>query len=346
MTFGVNMVAIADGKPVQMGIKRMIAYYIEHQSVISPLIRINPSKVMCIGEVFIYPELDEVIRTLRGSKNPKEAREKLVARFELTEIQAQAILDMRLQRLTNLEVLALRREFEEITRLIGQLKGILASEKKLMNVIKKELLEIRAQYADARRTQLVEAFDEIVIEEERPSADETVVLLTQAGFIKRMAPKAYERALTGSEFTDLPRQAIQAMTDTKLLFFTNIGNCYIVNAGQIPETSRAKERGLPLGGLLAGLEKDEKLVALLEAGDWTGELMFVTQSGLIKRTASADYNVRKSRFAALNLKNGDQLLSVLRPAGHESVLLLTRGGMSISILRWMKSLSLAARRQA
>lgn len=335
VTFGVNMVAIADGKPVQMGIKRMIAYYIEHQkNVITRRTRYELQQAearahILEGLIVAVDNLDEVIRIIRGSKNPKEAREKLVARFELTEIQAQAILDMRLQRLTNLEVLALRREFEEITRLIGQLKGILASEKKLMNVIKKELSEIRAQYADARRTQLVEAFDEIVIEEERPSADETVVLLTQAGFIKRMAPKAYERALTGSEFTDLPRQAIQAMTDTKLLFFTNIGNCYIVNAGQIPETSRAKERGLPLGGLLAGLEKDEKLVALLEAGDWTGELMFVTQSGLIKRTASADYNVRKSRFAALNLKNGDQLLSVLRPAGHESVLLLTRGGMSI-----------------
>ena len=119
------------------------------------------------------------------------------------------------------------------------------------------------------------------------------------------------------------------MTDAKLLFFTDVGNCYSLLAEKITDTNRAKERGLPLGGVLAGLENDESLVALIDSGDWSGELMFVTRKGLIKRTALEEYNVRKSRFACLNLKNGDRLLDVKRPEGCASVLLLTKGGMAI-----------------
>ena len=334
-TFGVNMVAIAEGKPRQMGIKQMIGYYIDHQKdVVTRRTRYELQQAearahILEGLIIAVDNLDEVIRLIRGSKTPKEAREKLVARFALTEIQAQAILDMRLQRLTNLEVLSLRREYEELTKLIANLKAILGSERKLLGVIKKELLEVREKFADSRRTELVDSFEEIVIEDEKPVADETVVLLTQAGFVKRMTPKAYDKAAANGEFADPPRQAIRTMTDAKLLFFTDMGNAYILAAEKIAEASRAKERGLPLGGVLAGLENDETLVALIEAGDWTGELMFVTRKGLIKRTALGEYNVRKSKFAALNLKNGDRLLNVLRPEGGESVLLLTKAGMAI-----------------
>ncbi|MBQ8109282.1 MAG: DNA gyrase subunit A [Clostridia bacterium] len=334
-TFGVNMVAIAEGKPRQMGIRQMIGYYIDHQKdVVTRRTRYELQQAearahILEGLIIAVDNLDEVIRLIRGSKTPKEAREKLIARFALSEIQAQAILDMRLQRLTNLEVLSLKKEYEELTKLIANLKAILASERKLMSVIKKELMEVREKFADPRRTQLVDSFEEIVIEEEKPVADETVVILTHAGFIKRMAPKAYDKALAGGEFSDPPRQEIRTMSDAKLLFFTDVGNAYILAADRIAEAARAKERGLPLGGVLAGLEKDESLVALLDAGDWSGELMFVTRKGLIKRTALSEYNVRKSRFAALNLKNGDALMDVLRPNGCESALLLTKGGMAI-----------------
>ena len=160
-------------------------------------------------------------------------------------------------------------------------------------------------------------------------ADETVVILTQAGFVKRMTPKAYDKAVAAAEFADTPRQAIRTMTDAKLLFFTDMGNCYILPAEKVAEAARAKDRGLPLGGVLAGLENDESLVALIEAGDWSGELLFATRKGLVKRTALSEYNVRKSKFAALNLKNGDRLLDVLRPEGSESLLLLTKQGMAI-----------------
>ena len=335
VTFGVNMVAIAEGKPRQMGIREIIGHYIQHQkNVVTRRTKYELQQAearahILEGLIIAVDNLDEVIRLIRGSKTPKEARDKLMERFALTQVQAQAILDMRLQRLTNLEVLSLRKEYEDLTKLIANLKAILSSERKLMGVIKKELGQVRERFADARRTQLVDSFEEIVIEDEKPVADETVVILTQAGFVKRMAPKAFDKALAGGEFTDLPRQAIRTMTDARLLFFTDMGNCYILPAEKVAEATRAKERGLPLGGVLAGLENDESLVALIDAGDWSGELLFVTRKGLIKRTALSEYNVRKSKFAALNLKNGDRLLDVKRPEGFESALLLTRGGMAI-----------------
>ncbi|MBR2698023.1 MAG: DNA topoisomerase (ATP-hydrolyzing) subunit A [Clostridia bacterium] len=331
VTFGVNMVAIAEGKPRQMGIRQIIGHYIDHQkNVITRRTKYELQQAearahILEGLIVAVDNLDEVIRLIRGSKTPKEARDKLMARFELTQIQAQAILDMRLQRLTNLEVLSLKKEYEDLTKLIAKLKGILGSERKLMGVIKKEIQEIRDRYADPRRTALVDSFEEIAVEEEKAPADETVVIYTQAGFVKRMPTKAYEKA----EFTDPPRIAVNTMTDRKLMFFTDVGNCYLLPAALITETSKPKDRGLPLGGVMAGLENDERLVAMLDSGDWQGELLFVTEKGLAKRTSLADYNVRKSRFAAINLKNGDRLMSVQRPEGFESALLLTRQGMAI-----------------
>ncbi len=335
VTFGVNMVAIAEGKPKQMGIKQIIGYYIDHQKNVVTrrtkyeLAQAEARAHILEGLIIAVDNLDEVIKLIRGSKTPKEAREKLMERFGLTQIQAQAILDMRLQRLTNLEVLALRKEYEELTKLINRLNGILASEKKLMAVIKKELQEVRQKFADPRRTELVDSFEEIVIEEEKPAADEAVVFATQAGFIRRMAPKAFDKALSSGDFTDPPKTILRTMTDRKLMFFTDMGNCYLLNVAQVAESTKPKERGLALGGLLAGLESDEKLVALLDAGDWSGEILLATEKGLIKRSTLADYNVRKSRFAAINLKNGDKLLTVQRPEGYESVLMLSRKGMAI-----------------
>ena len=332
VTFGVNMVAIAGGKPVQMGLKQVLSYYIEHQkNVVTRRTKYELQQAearahILEGLIVAVDNLNEVIQLIRGSKTPKEAREKLMARFGLTEIQAQAILDMRLQRLTNLEVLALRKEYEEIEKKIAGLKAILGSEKKLMNVIKKELREVREAYADPRRTEIVDSFEEIVIEEEKPVADEAVVVLSRGGFVKRMAPKTYERAAAG-EPAELPKCALRTMTDRKLAFFTDRGNCYPIAVEQIPD-ARPKDRGIALGGLLAGLESGETAVAVWEMGD-SGDWLFVTALGMAKRTARADYNVRKSKFAAINLREGDSLIDVLDPEGYESALLVSEKGMAI-----------------
>ena len=334
VTFGVNMVAIAGGKPVQMGIKRMLEYYIEHQkNVVTRRTRYELAQAearahILEGLIIAVDNLDEVIRLIRSSKTPKEAKEKLIARFALTAIQAQAILDMRLQRLTNLEVVSLKEEYAQLVKRIAGLKAILKSEKKLLAVIKKELGEIRETFADARRTEIVPSFEAIVIEEETAAPDEAKVLITRNGFIKRMAPKACEKAIANSEFTDPPAQIIDCMTNERLLFFTDLGNCYPVTVEQIPE-ARAKERGLPPGGLLAGLEKDETLISVLQAGKWDGEVLLATERGLIKRTALADLNVRKGRYACIGLKGDDRLIAALNPAGFASLLLITRDAMAI-----------------
>ena len=331
VTFGVNMVAIADGKPRLMGLREMLSHYIRHQKDVvtrrtrHELEQAEARAHILEGLIVAVDNLDEVIRLIRGSKNPKEAREKLVARFALSEIQAQAILDMRLQRLTNLEILSLRREHEEIQKLIKRLKGILASEKKLIEVIERELLEIRDKFADSRRTQIVDSFEKIVIEEEAPVADEAVVQVTSAGFIRRLPKRLLEKA---QEEKEACRWTIEAMTDEKILFFTNLGNCYPIALAQIPEC-RIKDRGLPPGGLLAGLEKEEQVVSVLHPGKWDGEWVLFSELGLCKRVKVQELMVRKAKYAAIGLREGDRLLTVFDAEQCPSILCVSRSGMAI-----------------
>ena len=334
VTFGVNMVAIAGGKPVQMGVKRMLEYYIGHQkNVVTRRTKYELKQAearahILEGLIIAVDNLDEVIRLIRSSRTPKEAKGKLIERFQLTDAQAQAILDMRLQRLTNLEVTALKEEYAALVKRIAELKAILGSERKLMNVIKRELKEIRDRFANPRRTEILPSFEAIVIDEETAAPDEAKVLLTRNGFIKRMQPKAYEKAASGEEFSDPPVEAIDCMTNQKLLFFTDLGFCYPVTVEQIPE-ARAKERGLPPGGLLAGMEKEERLVGVLSAGDWSGEVLLASERGLIKRTAMSELNVRKGRYSVMNLKGEDRMLCARAATGGRSVLLVTEGAMAI-----------------
>ena len=271
VTFGANLVAIADGKPMQLGLKQALSYYIDHQKQVvtrRTQYDLNQAKSrahVLEGLIVAVDNLDEVIRLIRASKNPKEAKSALMQAFSLTDVQAQAILDMRLQRLTNLEILTLRKEYAEVLKLIDQLTGILKSEKKLLAVIKKELLEISEQFGDDRRTELTrEMTAEAPVEEEKPVADEALIVLTRGGFLKRMPPRVYEKGASGADQpADPPLRVIpQAQTDWKLLFFTDQGSCCQVTASQVPEC-RYRDRGLALAGLLAGLEKDERVIEIL-----------------------------------------------------------------------------------
>jgi DNA gyrase subunit A len=334
-TFGVNIVAIAGGKPVQMGLKEMISHFIRHQKDVVTrrtkyeLEQARARAHILEGLIIAVDNLDEVIRLIRASSTPKEARERLMSRFGLSEIQAQAILDMRLQRLTNLEIVSLRKEYEEIKKLIDRLLGILGSEKNLLNVIKQELLEIRAKYADPRRTALLEKPEEVqVFEEEKPVAEEAVILVTRAGFVKRLSPKAWEKAQP--EDAEKPRMLIRTKTDERILFFSGAGQCYPVAVAQMPEV-RLKDRGTALTGLLNGYDVKEKLVAAFALPDdgYTGDLVFATKGGLVKRSPLSEYQVRKAKFAALNLKAGDELIFVQRWTGDGQMLLVTERAMSI-----------------
>jgi DNA gyrase/topoisomerase IV subunit A len=289
------------------------------------------------GLMVAVDNLDEVIAIIRSSKTQKDASNRLMERFGLTEIQAQAILDMRLRRLTNLEIIALRKEYEEVKRLIDKLEGILASEKKLLNVIKTELTEMAAEYNEPRRTQLVkEEEDTSAQEEEEAVPEEAVVMYTFGGQLKRMYPKFFEKLPPPdpqSGLSEMPRFLYSTLTDRTLLFITNRGNCYPLSVGSLPETNRPKDRGVLLSGVLNGLEDGETLNQLMCVKnsdlEKSPDYIFITAQGMVKRTQASEYDVRRQKFAAINLKDGDRLLHVFPAAENQDILLVSRGGQCI-----------------
>ncbi|MDO4739974.1 MAG: DNA topoisomerase (ATP-hydrolyzing) [Eubacteriales bacterium] len=337
VTFGVNLVAIAGGKPVQMGLKAALGHFIRHRkNVVTRRTRFDLEQAearahILEGLIVAVDNLDAIIKLIRASKTPKEARAGLVAQFALTEIQAQAILDMRLQRLTGLEILTLREEYAQLQKKIAKLQAILKSEKKLMNLICEELEEVKEQFADPRRTELIappSAKETVAAMDEGPEPEETTVYETQAGFFKRMAPKTAEKAIEEEALP--PARVLRTMTNHRLLMLTSRGNAFVIAAEQVPEC-RPKERGLAPAGMLAGLEKDEQIVQVIEAvpGKYEGTLLFVTKNGLIKASDFAEYDVRTRKFVALKLREGDELAAAFLQGEEKELLLVSRGGMAI-----------------
>ena len=341
VTFGVNMVAIADGKPRLLSLRRMIRYYIRHRkNVITARTQYELDKAkarahILEGLMIAVDNLDEVIQLIRKSENPKAAKAGLMERFGLTEIQAQAILDMRLQRLTGLEILALRKEYAELLKTIAELEAILNDEKKLMNVIKKELRAVADQFGDDRRTTIEEVHNvvEALVKEEKV-AEEALVNFSREGYLRRSWPKAKKAAQPeDGQPDDPPVYSFETDTDHTLFFFTNIGNCYQLNVGALPEMNKPKDRGSLLSGVLAGLETDEKPVYLMcataEELNTLPDLLFVTARGQLKRSAASEYAVKRSKFGALNLREGDSLHAVLSLDVSSDVLMISETGMCI-----------------
>ena len=337
VTFGVNMVAIAGGKPVQMGLKTALGHYIRHRkSVVTRRTRFDLEQAearahILEGLIVAVDNLDAIIKLIRASKTPKEARAGLVAQFDLTEIQAQAILDMRLQRLTGLEILTLREEYAQLQKKIAKLQAILKSEKKLMALICEELEEVKKKFADPRRTELIampNAKEAETAVDEAPVAEETTVYETQAGFFKRMLPKTAEKAMEEEQLP--PVRVLQTMTDHRLIMLTNRGNAFAITADQVPEC-RPKERGLAPGGMLAGLEKDETVVNVIDVapGKYEGTLICVTKNGLVKASDFAEYDVRTKKFAAIKLKDGDELAAAFLKGEENALLIVSKLGMAI-----------------
>ena len=342
VTFGVNMVAIAEGRPMQLGLKAMLSYYIDHQKRVITrrtqyeLEQAKAREHILSGLMVAVNHLDEVIALIRASKTPKEAKEQLMNRFGLTDIQAQAILDMRLQRLTGLEIVALRKEYEAILATIKRLEGILKSEKKLIQVIRNEMSDIRERFGDARRTELIgDDTAKLPAIENKPVAEETAILRLRDGQLRRMSPRMVDKYLQQPGVREEVVEIMKTETDCSLYIFTNLGNCFMLDIAKIPETMRLKERGSMLTGLIAGLSDGEEAVAMVcsrsEEMEKKGELLFVTKNGFVKRTAAAEYGIRRSRFAAINLKGDDQLIGMaqVEPNDKGDLLLITKSGMGI-----------------
>ena len=342
ITFGVNMVAIAGGKPVQMSLKQMIGYYIDYQKKVVTrrtefeLKQARARAHILEGLMIALDNLDEVIALIRASQSPKDAKAALMSRFALSDVQAQAILDMRLQRLTNLEIEALRREYADLQKLIARLEGILKSEKKLMNVIRTEMQAIADEFGDERRTALEVPEDAPAeMPEEAPAAEDVCIVYTHGGYLKRISPAQLRRTpLPGplESFPESPRFQLAATTAQTLYIFTDHGNCYSLPVSRITEC-KPRDRGQLLSGVLADLEENEQALLMLssepEKMASLPDLLFVTRSGQIKRSQAGDYAVRSRKFAALALKKEDALLSVQLSRGGQDCWLISRDGMSI-----------------
>lgn len=342
-TFSIIMLALVNGEPKVLNLKQVLYHYVQHQKdVVTRRTKFDLNKAEARAHILeglriALDNLDEVIKLIRGSKTAQEAKDGLMNRFNLSEVQAQAILDMRLQRLTGLERDKIEAEYEELLKKINRLREILNDEKLLMNVIKQELSIVKENYADERRTEIRHAEGEIdmrdLIENE-----EVAVTLTHFGYIKRMPIDTYKSqnrggrgisALTTRE-EDFIKELITTQTHSRLLFFTNKGRVYRLNAYEIPEAKR-QAKGSAIVNLLQ-LNSDEKIATMISIDDASDSqyLLLATKNGIVKKTKREEFkNINKSGLIAIGLREDDELIDVRVTDGSEDVILVTKGGMSI-----------------
>ena len=332
ITFGVNMVAIADGKPQQLGLKEIIAYYIGYQKKVVTrrtqfeLETARRREHILAGLMIAVNNLDEVIAIIRKSKSPKEARESLIARFQLTEIQAQAILDLRLQKLTNMELRLIEEEYAEILSRIEELEGILSSNQKLLRLIKKELIAIRKELSSPRKTELIQGEATIRVDAEDLAVSEDVVISIHPGLKIRRTPARLASQVLLPD--DPPLFTLSTQTNKRLHVFTDHGAMMTILCEEIPET-KPNSKAVNLSSLLH-FETGENVIALMEE-DSEGDYFFFTKFGMVKRTAASEYNIRAKRTPAISLREGDSVLSIQKFQS-ESILLVSRSGLCIRFL--------------
>lgn len=333
VNFSMNMVAIAEGKPQLMGLKDILRHYIAHQKdVVTRRTRFDLEAAerrahILEGLIIAIDAIDRVIQLIRSSKNGPEAKGKLMEAFNMTEIQAQAVLDMRLQRLTSLQIVELRKEYEEISQLIKTLRAILQDERELILVIKNELKEMKKKYSVNRRTALLDDTPVIEIDEQDlVVAEDVVVYMTESG-IKRVPQRLYPAKALQEE--DQVSLAVPCKTNQRVQFFTNYGFMYAIDAADIPEP-RGKEKGKIPSGLFAGWQDGEKILSAFAFSNYRNDtLLFYTKKGMVKRSKLEQYETRNKRIVTCKLKEGDELISVALDSGLSSILCVTKKGMSI-----------------
>lgn len=342
-TFGIINLALVNGEPKVLNIKEMLYYYLEHQKdIIIKRTKYDLNKAeerahIVEGLKIALDNIDEIIKIIRGSGDDQEARDSLMSRFALSEKQAQAILDMRLKRLTGLERDKLEEEYEALIKEINRLREILASERLVMNIIKEELLEIKDKYGDMRRTRIMAASHEINLEDMIEDED-VVITLTHFGYIKRMPEGTYKPqrrggrgivALTKRE-EDFVEDLYITSTHSTILFFTNKGKVYSLKAYEIPEAGR-QAKGTAIVNLL-NLTGDEKVSAIIPLYKHNPEdnLVLITRQGIIKKTGLDQFeNIRKSGLIAVSLHDSDELISVKLTDGSNDLIVVTKKGMAI-----------------
>ncbi|WP_352418595.1 DNA gyrase subunit A [Proteiniborus sp.] len=342
-TFSIIMIAIVDGEPKLLNLKQMLRYYLNHQKeVIVRRTQFDLNKAeerahILEGLRIALDNIDAVIKLIRGSKTALEAKEGLMNNFSLSEKQAQAILDMRLQRLTGLERDKIEEEYAALIIEINRLKEILANERLIYQIIKEELIEIKENYKDERRTEIRPSAEEIDIED-MIEEENVAITLTHFGYVKRMPEDTYKaqkrggKGITGltTREEDFVEHLFVTSTHDNLLFFTNQGRVYSLKAYEIPEAKR-QAKGTAIINLLQ-LNPGENISAIIPIKDFHPEdfLVLVTQNGIIKKTKLDQFeNIRKSGLIAISLRENDELISVRRTDGKNDIILVTSNGMSI-----------------
>ena len=345
-SFGVNMIALVDGVPKLLNLKEVLYYYLEHQKeVVTRRTQFDKEKAearahILEGLLIALDHIDEVIRIIRASETDQEAQAELMSKFKLSERQSQAILDMRLRRLTGLERDKIQSEYDELIALIADLADILAKPERVIAIIKEELDESKRKFADARRTELmvgevISLEDEDLIEEE-----DVVITLSNKGYIKRLAQDEFRSQKrggrgvqgTGVNDDDFVRDIVSTSTHDHLYFMTNKGRVYRLKGYEIPEYGRTA-KGLPIVNLLK-LDEGETIQTVINAkSDEASEnnhLVFVTRQGLVKRTKEAEFkNIRQNGLIALKLREGDELINVFLTTGNEEIVIGTKFGYSV-----------------
>ena len=339
--FGINMVALVDGVPKTLSLRELVEQYVGHQKEVitrrtqHQLARAEARAHILEGLLIALGNLDAVIRLIRRSKDPDTARDGLIKKFELSRAQAQAILDMRLQRLTALEANKVKEEHKELTKLIKDLRAILADEKKVLGLVKSELKEVGERYGDDRRTEITSSEGDLDIED--VIADEQMVVsITASGYAKRTPLTTYRQQRRGGRGVqgmnmkegDYIEHLHVSSTHDYLLFFTNQGKVYRLKVYELPEGSRAA-KGRALVNVLP-LKDQERVMAVIPTRDFSeGQyLVFGTAQGMVKKTPFKDYDtpIRADGIIAINIKKGDELVRVRMTSGKDDIILVSKSG--------------------
>ena len=342
ITFGVIMLALVNGEPKILTLKDCLLHYIDHRKTVVlrrtkfELDKAEARAHILEGLIIAIDNIDEVIQIIRSSYD--DAKERLMERFKLTEIQAQAILDMQLKRLSGLQREKLEEEYAELMKLIAHLKEIIARDKLVYDIIKEELLEMKKKFGDERKTKIVAAEGDIELDD-LIKEEQVVIALTRFGYIKRAPIDTFKsqrrggKGITGmtTRDQDFVKEIFTASSHDTLLFFTNKGKLYRLRGYEVPEAGRTA-KGTAIVNLLS-LDADEKVTAIMPIQNFADGkyLLFATKNGLIKKTALKEYDsTRKTGLQSINLKDGDEVIGVRLTDGEDNVVLVTRKGMCIT----------------
>jgi DNA gyrase subunit A len=343
-TFGINLLALVDNQPRLLSLKDIIQQYIVYRRLVVrkrtefDLKQAEEKAHLLEGLIVALNNIDAVVQLVKQSKSADDAKKALMADYKLSEKQAQAILDMTLRRLTSLEQNKIRVEHEDLLRLIKDLKDILASEQKILGIIKAELLELKEKYGDARRTQVLETEMAVMEEESLIKPEDDVITITHAGYVKRLPIDTYKQQRRGgkgiiaaeTKEEDFIENLFVANTHDYILFFTNLGKVHWIKVYQLPEASRYA-KGTAIVNLLQ-LGQGEKVTAFIPVKQFEENkfLFMVTANGTVKKTSLAEFsNPRKGGIIALNLEEKDELKSVMLTDGNQQIIIATKQGMAV-----------------